>query len=604
MSKSKFSLLASLTPLRLLTLGLAGIAICTSSCSLPNREQTSVLVIAVENLGVNQLNCNRDTRTNTRSGFDLLCEESVRFTHSFTPSILSGPALASILTAQYPAVHGLRHHGRSALSNKMQTLAEVAQKKSYATSFFSGGAPILRKHNLQQGFEVFDDNFSPTLSSFFRPLSKTEPLFLNWLKDIGKQPFFSVIYAPDLMFPSTETFNDLGEARNLSLESQLEELDETLYSYFHELKVRNKWDNTLVVLVGLNGPPQKRWNVALNANLFSERSQVALLMKPTHKPRDKGITWSIDSNVTLTDLGATIWEYFAGEVPPSQIPEFETVSLKKALETTKTEWNDDRLILVESAWPEWKAEPLSPSKVIRYSLRRGHFVLMHNERPRVFNSLIDRLEVSATALTDPSVSSWAFDSLKVFEKLGWPSYVPFKDAEIARWDQLSDSTSPLLDENTKENELKDLLKKNPIDSTAQNLLAYQLLAKSDWAELAKWTDAQKLQDHPCANLVRAKNFDISEQKSCDDPLSLELAEWIRDENNDSLKRRFLRSYYYARMDENIIEANLHLQNIWDTPQKDLNSVRLIDVLLALPEVQKFSAQAQRHIQTHQKGPGL
>lgn len=585
-------------------LGLLIIGVLLNSCTLPRSDRPSVLVIAVENLGVNELNCSRESRNNSRSGFDLLCEESVRFTHGFTPSILSGPALGSLLTAQYPAIHGLRHHGRSALSSRMQTVAEVAQKKSYATSFFSGGAPILRKHNFQQGFEVFDDNFAPGLNSFYRPLAQTEPLFLNWLKDIGKQSFFSVIYAPDLMFANTETTNELGEARNLSFESQLEELDETLYNYFQELKLKNRWNNTVIILAGLNGPAQKRWGVSLNANLFSERSQVALLIKPTYKPRDEGITWSIDANVSLADVGATIWEYIADEIPVSQIPQLETVSLKTALATTKTDWDDNRLIAVESGWPEWKAEPLSASRSIRYSVRRGHYLLMYNEKPRVFNSLIDRLEVSSTFMQDPSVSPWVFDVIKTLQSMNWSPYVPFNTVEILRWDSLSESTSPLLSKTAKESELKEILRRNPTDAVAQNLLAYHLLSRNDWSELAKWTDVQKLKDHPCVKLVKSKKLDISDRKDCEDPVSLEFVDWIHDENNDLVKKRFLRSYYYSRIDQNIIEVNLHLQNAWDTPQKDLNSIRMIDVLLALPEVQKYALQTQRHMATYQKDNSL
>ena len=69
MSKRKISII----------LGLLIIGALLNSCSLPRSDRPSVLVIAVENLGVNELNCSRESRNNSRSGFDLLCEEGIGF---------------------------------------------------------------------------------------------------------------------------------------------------------------------------------------------------------------------------------------------------------------------------------------------------------------------------------------------------------------------------------------------------------------------------------------------------------------------------------------------------------------------------------------------
>ena len=67
-----------------------------------------MLVIAVDELTATDVICSQDD--SPRSGFQLLCNESVRFTHAFTPSTLTVPALASLLTGHYPIQHRVRHN--------------------------------------------------------------------------------------------------------------------------------------------------------------------------------------------------------------------------------------------------------------------------------------------------------------------------------------------------------------------------------------------------------------------------------------------------------------------------------------------------------------
>ena len=163
-------------------LTLIGIA----ACQFGRTKGPQIIVIMVENLGVQQINCG--ATDNANSGFQLMCQESIRFTHAFTTSPLAAPAMASILTGHYPLEHGLRHHGLSFLSSQKETLAEKAQEYGLATAFFSGGAPALRKYNIQQGFELFDDSFNLSQSNVYRKFEQSLELFKDWSDDIGRDP--------------------------------------------------------------------------------------------------------------------------------------------------------------------------------------------------------------------------------------------------------------------------------------------------------------------------------------------------------------------------------------------------------------------------------
>src|SRR6185437_16469931 len=136
------------------------------------------------------------------------------------------------------------HHNGQFLPARFETLAEVALGKGYATSFFSGGPPIWRKSGLNQGFETFDDNVPIKMHLYHRTVQQDFKLFLDWLENVKNQPYFSVIYVPDLQFPNSPTVDTSGEMRELSLQSQETAVDEALDYLFRQLKQNHRWDNT------------------------------------------------------------------------------------------------------------------------------------------------------------------------------------------------------------------------------------------------------------------------------------------------------------------------------------------------------------------------
>ena len=185
-----------------LLLGLCFLLITQTSCQ--NKSQTSIVIVAVDSLSVGDISCAQ--KLAARSGLSVLCEESVRFTHAYTPSTLSVPAMASLVTGTYPFHHGLHNNGSPGLPSSFQTIAEVAVEKKYRTGFFSGGAPLFRKTGLNQGFEFFEDGFVPNLDQIFKPFNKNIDIFENWLnQEVKGDSFLAYFYVPDLLFLDTVT---------------------------------------------------------------------------------------------------------------------------------------------------------------------------------------------------------------------------------------------------------------------------------------------------------------------------------------------------------------------------------------------------------------
>src|SRR5690606_37985718 len=107
------------------------------------------------------------------------------------------------------------------------------------------------------------------------------------------------------------------------------------------------------------------------------------------KIRDENPGWSIDANVSLVDVGATLFALVSDKDYSIQKKDFDIVSLTPVFEKPKVHWRKDRSILTESAWAQWRGVG-----GIRYSVRRDSWFHLFGSPNLHFNTLIDRKEVN------------------------------------------------------------------------------------------------------------------------------------------------------------------------------------------------------------------
>lgn len=578
----------------------------------------SVLVIAVDDLSVLDILCNEDMTNASRSGFEILCKESVRFTHAFNPSVLSVPTLASILTGVYPFQHRVRNNGSPGLDPQFTTVAEYALSKNYRTAFFSGGPPVWRKSGLNQGFELFDDNIIPTRQTLYRPFSSSTKSLMQWLRqDVGHSSFFAMIYAPDLIFTNTVTMNEFGEARNLSHESQLDELDSNLYQLFSDLKATHRWNSTTLVVVGLNGhTSDDRPGELTPLNLHSENTQVALFVKPAQKVRDEALQWKIDRNISLVDLGESLFEFLGnGSNPNKPVGVFPVYSLKQLVQKNQMEWPENRLILMESDWAQWRGFSNRRSAVLS-----GHTLLIYDKEPQFFNTLTDRLETNPLRGTEMPTEERnqilaALDAVEGEPWLGldkdtFRKYTP----GFYRWLRVDQKPALLRDLKARASgktpdadtlrwagflafELKDWNSLKTLGQKAEQPF-WQYVAERNGAGGAS-SHFNMFQD-TCLRLLEVPHLDSADLKKCDDSLFLDFIDWqradLRGLSRDTQKRRFERAYLNYLVDQNIKQGNLATSLIWDTSTKAQLKPELVDLVLSLPEFQKQRASLMKALQ--------
>lgn len=570
-------------------------ALTLASCEFPRETRPSVLLIAVEGLGFNTLNCDaEELGESSLEGLKVLCDEFVRFSHAYTPSTLSQPAMASAVTALYPFDHGVRHNGSDFLSARFRTVAEVANSKRYSTLFVSGGPPIWRKSGLAQGYEIFDDIVDPTPALPYRPAGEVVRAASNWMdQQADGRPFFLTLFLSDLQFPFVATVTDSNEVREKSAASQVAEVMESLNTLFKRLKRKKQWNRANIAVFGLNSnerplTPTEPQPLSLKSNA----TQVALFIKPARKEADNEIQWAIDRNVSLVDLGYTVFNWLGEEPQASSIPLLRPRSLASVLNQPEPDWGEERLILSESAWGDWLE-----GAGVRWALRQKQFLYIHDRHPLIYNTLTDKLENQPLKPSDPLWSSLSSDVVEVLKQSQLP---PFRGM-TAFWDDHLHIAKELWPGRLVRPGVK------AADPWVKWYLEHALKGRQ-WKETKKLSqlisdpvgtyvaskqlnEPMPLPRNPCLRLILASKNNKSYQAECADEKILALSAWQTagaEEEKAAALERFVRLYAHERLDQMLGHLNYLLDLRWDVDREWPGAPSMSDYLLTLKEFEPLA----------------
>jgi hypothetical protein len=589
---------------------LSGFTACTWKPGLTRATPPSILVLMVENLGFNSFSCGDASGPPDDVLFESFCDESVRFTHAYTPSTMSQAAIASLFTGLYPREHGVRHNGAVGLSSKFLTVAEVARESHLKTSFFSGGPPIFRRSGFSQGFDIFDDNIGLSLKNLYRPALSNVNLFLDWQRtSVIKGGFVSFLFFADPQFIDQPTVDGLGEVRESSYEGQIAETSESIETLVKEMKRRRIWDSTTVILVGLNGIASDQRAAEPEAvNLFSESTRTVLMVKPAHQANPeyvKATNWKIDSNVSLVDLGETLLQML-GAPKSRTVSTMGTVSLMGAFNDPKGNWDDDREIVVESAWPEWKG-----LGGVRTSLRKGPYFYLFDENDQLYNTLTDNLEIRSLPLGEPGTSRLRDQFAKFLRD---DNYSPWKVPSRADLERTLLGEELWRDrEPTPETValLKKLALRYKDNRELRGWRANLDLQRSDWLDLkaaagndhALWTYVAnsnlKVKTLPLADPCMRALFTHSGErgKDCGDDVSRSFALWADEsksrKDRDQAMETFNRLEGLRALNDRVSKTNLMIGDVWDVSRSRWSEPTLTDLMGSMPDMRKYRAARSR-----------
>lgn len=377
------------------------------SCEFRSKDSNRILIIAVEKLGT-KLNLCEPRSEQTNNGFVELCQNSIRFSHAYSPSTQGIPALTSVLTGLYPFEHQVRLNSVQFLKPEFDTVTELAREKNMFTALISGGPPLFRKSGLSQGFEIFDDYLPSSIRKPFRPIEQSFEIIKSWMQE--ERHFFGVLYAPDLLYTETVTTNDLGEIRNSTFDSQVDELSETLFHFFDWLKKHSLWDQTTVILVGLNSnnDTHRSFISAIEAP-FSDKTHVALFVKPSFYLQKNQ---HVDQLVSLVDLGQTLIENLSGITGTRDDFAFQKKSLTE-IWLNPDSHPSEKPIVIENLFDFWRTK-----LPVQIALRnKNNLYFRSHTEEFLFNVLSDPNELHPLSLKEPLIEGILKERRKAVESM-------------------------------------------------------------------------------------------------------------------------------------------------------------------------------------------
>lgn len=418
MKSSKLSLLKVWIIVAVISTGLWSLGSCQK------QRKPSYLILAFDRLSFNTFSCGDEKQLSANSGLNTLCKEAIRFTHAYTTSTQSAPALGSILTGLYPIQHKI-HRSSDRLDSNVKTLQEIAAAAGYQTHFLSGSPSILKKTGLSVGFDFFDDSSFLEKKNYFLDFNYQTEKFLNLIQE-SSDPYFSVIYNSEL-----ESLNE-GESQI----STFEKLDEKLFKFFKDLKSRNLWDDNYVIITGLQGRSDyNRLEETLFSNLNSENTKVTLFLKPPRSKGDEGISWKIDTPINLADLGQSLWVSLTGKPFQNENlldPDFPLFDISSAWRIQNVNLLlEPRKILIEAV-NTWSSQ-IS----LRLSVLNKNLLFIEDQKDKVYNTLTDGLESIDIASQQKEFVEDNIDDIKdLRKKFNFTKWIDIK-SKWNHWVQLN-----------------------------------------------------------------------------------------------------------------------------------------------------------------------
>jgi arylsulfatase A-like enzyme len=171
---------------------LASLLALLFACGSEEASPPNVLLVTVDTLRPDRLSAYGFAGHETPH-IDALAAAGALFENAFTDAPWTTPAMASVMTGAYPTFHGFRSTNANRLGLEHETLAERLRERGYATAAIIGSFPLDSIYQLDQGFDVYDDEF--TLPIWKYPGLEPEALESEFKETPEDQAIFALVKA-------------------------------------------------------------------------------------------------------------------------------------------------------------------------------------------------------------------------------------------------------------------------------------------------------------------------------------------------------------------------------------------------------------------------
>lgn len=348
---------------------------------------TNVLLISIDTCRADHIQPYSDDKAQTPN-LKAIAQDGIWFEDAVTPVPLTLPAHCSLLTGLYPIQHGVRNNYNFALSGEAITLPELFLESGYSTAGIISSILITRREGIGQGFDYFDDQFTPDEYKALQPLveRKAERVIASattWLQShLAEQkpkPFFLFLhfYDPHMIYQPPAPFDTLYTEN--PYDGELAYVDACIGQLMGFVKERKLYDDLLIVIVGDHGEGLRdHGDPTHGLFLYEEAVRIPLIVKLPKDP-NRLVGKSNPQSAGLIDVMPTLIDLCGlGKTDTSGI------SLKPWLLDGKAP--TERNLILETQYPltyNW-----SPT----YALRNSHWKYIHAPQPELYSLTDDPRE--------------------------------------------------------------------------------------------------------------------------------------------------------------------------------------------------------------------
>jgi arylsulfatase A-like enzyme len=305
----------------------------------------NVLLITLDTTRADRIGCYGYEQAETPN-LDRLAAEGVKFMNAYSQVPLTLPSHCSILTGTYPLFHRVHNNGFYYLSPDFTTLAEVLKAEGFNTSAFVASFTVDSRFGVDQGFDVFNDDFLQRgVSKNFTSERKAEEVvadFGSWLDEGYDGKFFSWIhfYDPHVPYNPPSPFKETYAER--PYDGEIAYMDHWVGKVMEKLEEHNLLQNTLIIAAGDHGEALGEKNeVDHGLFIYDVTMRVPFIIyAPIHLPH--GL--ALDAKVRLIDIMPTICDMLDLPIP-------EDVQGKTLLPWVSGRTNQDLPSYIETYMP-------------------------------------------------------------------------------------------------------------------------------------------------------------------------------------------------------------------------------------------------------------
>jgi arylsulfatase A-like enzyme/Tfp pilus assembly protein PilF len=218
-------------------------------------SRLNLLLITVDTLRADRVSSYSPRHLQTPN-MDILAAKGGLFTRAFANSTTTLPSHTNILLGATPSYHGVHDNANFVVRGEFLTLAEHLKSAGYATGAFLGGFPLDARFGLNQGFDVYDDDFSRAEAGVEKGRERRAQTVvdsaLKWLAE-RKSPWFLWIhlYDPHDPYAPPEPYKTRFSADLYN--GEVAYTDAVIGNLIRALEQNDRLVNTALILTGDHG---------------------------------------------------------------------------------------------------------------------------------------------------------------------------------------------------------------------------------------------------------------------------------------------------------------------------------------------------------------